>query len=397
MQNTTNRPTATDLDAELEALQQSVLAAIAAHDGLLGGGPVESDAEIQEKYNDSLSRRDLIQFGWIDPDESAVTTATRTGRIGGSQENVGCITEPESEYVTQPTYFVRPKVPNNLRCMALGSTNGFTTLPDGAGKVLHLPDGSCEHCREWRRRKVALRYGLGKGTQTLIRVVGFASDDYTLPVAVAESMRRRVGGKRLRLLRRGENYLPELVQVYDCEIDDRTRMLIHVDLLRKGLRGSIWVGPVTSAMVYALADSEPTRLGTRRIRQGKATWRIVRLLAHQRGQATPSGNAPVAAQGWRINYYLYKLTEETEWFYQRTSRPTDGQHAANAGFTLTTATLSRVDGQLATAICRRRLQCSTRALWNTIGLRSASRMLLAAGLSQRPSITTRPALTLTAN
>ena len=284
MQNTTNRPTATDLDAELEALQQSVLAAIAAHDGLLGGGPVESDAEIQEKYNDSLSRRDLIQFGWIDPDESAVTTATRTGRIGGSQENVGCITEPESEYVTQPTYFVRPKVPNNLRCMALGSTNGFTTLPDGAGKVLHLPDGSCEHCREWRRRKVALRYGLGKGhTQTLIRVVGFASDDYTLPVAVAESMRRRVGGKRLRLLRCGENYLPELVQVYDCEIEDRTPMLIHVDLLRKGLRGSIWVGPVTSAMVYALADSEPTRLGTRRKSDGPGPDTIKRDTAHFAG------------------------------------------------------------------------------------------------------------------
>ena len=266
MNRNTNRPTATELDAELEALQKSVLAAIAAHDGLLGGGSVESDAELRDKYADSLSRRDKIQFGWVDPDEHAIERATREGRIGGAaQENVGCVTEYQSEYVTQPTYFDLPKIPDSLRCLALGATNGYTTLPDGRGKVLHLPCGKCEHCRQWRRRLIALRYGLGKGRiQTLIRVGGFASDDYTLPVAVAESMRRRVGGKRLRLLRRDDDYLPELVLVYDCEIDDRARGLIHVDLIRKGLQGSTWVGPVTDAMVYALADSEPTRLGKRR-------------------------------------------------------------------------------------------------------------------------------------
>ena len=254
-----------------------------ANDGLLGGAPVESEDELREKYgcprcslfngahkpncpdrDEATANRDYAREAAADRDydELMVTWAdenARTGRIGGAAENVGCVTKYESEYVAQPTYFTRPRVPDNLRCFALGSTNGHTTLPDGTGKVMHLPDGSCPHCREWRRRLIALRYGLGKGhTQTLIRVVGFASDDYTLPVAVAESMRRRVGGKRLRLLRRGENYLPELVLVYDCEIGDRARGLIAVDLLRKGLQGSTWAGPVTSAMVYALADSEPT-------------------------------------------------------------------------------------------------------------------------------------------
>ena len=186
---------------------------------------------------------------------------------------VGCVTRgSDSRTVTQPTYFQRPDVPGDLRCLAMGATHGFTTLPNAAGKVLHLPCGKCEHCREWRRRLIARRYGLGKRTiknallvnQTMIRVAGFGGDDYTLPVAYAESLRRRIGGKRLRLLRRDDGYLPELVIIYDSELDARTIELIRDDMTRKGLAGSVAVGPVTSAMVYALIDAEPTRVGTRR-------------------------------------------------------------------------------------------------------------------------------------
>ena len=131
--------------------------------------------------------------------------------------------------------------------------------------MIHLDCLKCPNCRDWRRRKIAIRYGLGKAeTQTLIRVSGFASDDYTLPVAFAESLRRRAGGNRLRLLRRGDDYFPELVIVYDRELEDATLALVRADLDRKGLHGSIAVGPVSSDDVYALTDLEPTRQGTRR-------------------------------------------------------------------------------------------------------------------------------------
>ena len=245
-----------------------------ANDGLLAGRELEEAAELLELYGDTLNRKDKIAFGWIDPDENGVDRAYRTGIIGGGDTKyVGCVTVlPDSQdlTVTQPTYFDRPAIPNNLRCERRG-TWGMTTLPNAADKVIWLPCGKCGPCREWRRRLIAILYGLGKRTvknetvnQTLVRVSGFASDDYTLPVEYAESLRRRVGGKRLRLLRRGDDYMPELVQIYDSEIDPDTIELIERDMSRKGLRGSVSVGLVTSAMVYALIDSEPTREGTRR-------------------------------------------------------------------------------------------------------------------------------------
>ena len=256
-------------------MQNSIPSPLAslADDGLLGGSLVETDAEILALYGDTLDRKAKVAFGWIDPDENGVDRANRTGIIGGGDTKyVDCVTgvtEP-GVTVTQPTFFERPSVPNNLRCERRG-TWGMTTLPNAAGKVIWLPCGKCGNCREWRKRLIARLYGVGKRTvknetvnQTLIRVSGFASDDYTLPVEYAESLRRRVGGKRLRLLRRGDDYMPELVVVYDAEIDPDAIELIERDMRRKGLRGSVSVGLVTSEMVYALLDSEPTRLGTRR-------------------------------------------------------------------------------------------------------------------------------------
>ena len=53
-----------------------------ANDGLLGGAPVESDAELLATYGDALSRRDRAQFGSTE-DMTALELADRTGVIGG--------------------------------------------------------------------------------------------------------------------------------------------------------------------------------------------------------------------------------------------------------------------------------------------------------------------------
>ena len=191
---------------------------------------------------------------------------------GPSTKYVGYSPIPDLSIGTQSTYFYKPPIPDGLRCTSR-SAWGNTSLPDGSGKVIRMPCGKCDNCREWRRQLIARRYGLGKRgplvkdapvNQTLVRVSGFASDDYTLPVEYAESLRRRVSGKRLRLLRRGDDYMPELVIVFDSELDSHTIGLIERDINRKELRGSVVVGPITSAMVFALIDSEPTRPGTRR-------------------------------------------------------------------------------------------------------------------------------------
>ena len=276
-----------------------------ANDGLLAGRELESDAELIAlgwlkptnlfegdelpaiyPEDDAQERADLLSArhaerdakrhaerdAWVasfPEDRTAFELAIDTGRIGGAdtliQENVGYSLIPVLSIRTQPTFFAKPTRPRALYCLASGANWGATLLPDGSGKVIHLDCLKCPNCRDWRRRKIAIRYGLGKAeTQTLIRVSGFASDDYTLPVAFAESLRRRAGGNRLRLLRRGDDYFPELVIVYDRELEDATLALVRADLDRKGLHGSIAVGPVSSDDVYALTDPEPTRQGTRR-------------------------------------------------------------------------------------------------------------------------------------
>ena len=125
-------------------------------------------------------------------DRTAFELAIDTGRIGGAdtqiQENVGYSLIPVLSIRTQPTFFPKPTRTRTLYCLASGANWGATLLPDGSGKVIHLDCLKCPNCRDWRRRKIAIRYGLGKAeTQTLIRVSGFASNDYTLPVAFAES------------------------------------------------------------------------------------------------------------------------------------------------------------------------------------------------------------------
>ena len=225
-----------------------------ADDGVLAGRELESDAELIAlgwlkptnlfegdelpaiyPEDDAQERADLLSArhaerdakrhaerkAWVasfPEDRTAFELAIDTGRIGGAdtliQENVGCVLILKTGIRTQPTFFAKPTRPRALYCLASGANWGATLLPDGSGKVIHLDCLKCPNCRDWRRRKIAIRYGLGKAeTQTLIRVSGFASDDYTLPVAFAESLRRRAGGNRLRLLRRGDDYFPELVIV----------------------------------------------------------------------------------------------------------------------------------------------------------------------------------------
>ena len=165
-----NANTIRPADTEFDALIQSILDA-AADDGLLAGRELESDAELLELPG--LSRRDKIQFGWVDPDEHAIERATREGRIGGQRtKNAGCVTDYESEYVTQPTYFDLPKIPNAMRSLAWALSMAFTPRcrTEGQGATFYLA-ANASIAGNGGGALIAHRYGLGKGRiQTLIRV-----------------------------------------------------------------------------------------------------------------------------------------------------------------------------------------------------------------------------------
>ena len=137
-----NANTIRPADAEFDALIQSILDA-AADDGLLAGRELESDAELLELPG--LSRRDKIQFGWVDPDEHAIERATRDGAVSvaSAQENVGCVdstSDGESLSTLHNRHILRilPKIPKSLmRCQlrAWAAINWhYTTLPVRKGQ-----------------------------------------------------------------------------------------------------------------------------------------------------------------------------------------------------------------------------------------------------------------------
>ena len=174
MQNNTIRPTAADLDAELEALKQSVLDAIAAHDGLLGGGSVESDDELLKLPG--LSRRDRVQFGSTE-DMTALELADRTGVIGGrNQESGGYVRLREPRTNETARFSPKPDKPRTLKCLKPKWDTG-TDVFGGGYKIWHKCN-RCEHCIANALNHKAWRWDVGRGPfQTSIMVNGAANAD----------------------------------------------------------------------------------------------------------------------------------------------------------------------------------------------------------------------------
>ena len=124
--------------------------------GPLDGPPVESDAEILATWGDGLSHRDKLQFGWIDPDESTVTTATRTGVIGGG---------PPKPLPIRPDAIIPPLGPlhkppraSRFDCLAFGANEKHANLVDGSHVSRPFACRECQPCREWRVFKLMVRY-----------------------------------------------------------------------------------------------------------------------------------------------------------------------------------------------------------------------------------------------
>ena len=95
-----------------------------ANDGLLAGRELESDAELLAIWGDSLNRKDRLAFGWVDPDESAIERANRTGRIGGKAEKTPIIdrtSDGESPTVDNRG-FLRIRKPKSLLCVNFGQS-----------------------------------------------------------------------------------------------------------------------------------------------------------------------------------------------------------------------------------------------------------------------------------
>ena len=92
-------------------------AATIANDGILAGRELESPDDLLDLYEDVLSRKDKIAFGWIDPEATALELARRTGRIGG--------------------HYVAPDIPASLKL----SPDQYDELQERIAKLLADPDG----------------------------------------------------------------------------------------------------------------------------------------------------------------------------------------------------------------------------------------------------------------
>ena len=136
-----NANTIRPADTEFDALIQSILDA-AADDGLLAGRELESDAELLKLPG--LSRRDKIQFGWVDPDEHAIERANRTRQIGGKAEKTPIIdrTSDRESRTVDNRGFLRIRKPKSLLCVNFGQSWKLAFYPDGSEQVRHLSAAS---------------------------------------------------------------------------------------------------------------------------------------------------------------------------------------------------------------------------------------------------------------
>ena len=151
-----------------------------AHDGLLAGPELESDADLLELYGDTLNRKDKIAFGWIDPDENGVDRAYRTGVIGGGNQESGgsvCYPTPQETETNETTRFSpKPDKPRPLKCS--NPQWGTGTDVFGGGYRIWRPCNKCENCNANAANLKGWRWDVGRGPfQTSFSVLGAANAD----------------------------------------------------------------------------------------------------------------------------------------------------------------------------------------------------------------------------
>ena len=145
-----------------------------ANDGLLGGAPVESDAELLATYGDGLSRRDRVQFGSVEDMSSwelMAATGLSPGRESGGYVRLG---KPETNETAR--FSGKPDKPRPLNCLKPKWGTG-TDVFGGGYKIWHRCN-RCEHCIANALNHKAWRWDVGRGPfQTSIMVNGAANAD----------------------------------------------------------------------------------------------------------------------------------------------------------------------------------------------------------------------------
>ena len=176
---------------------------IVANDGLLGGAPVESDAEILATWSDSLSRRDRVKFGSTE-DMTVFELADRTGVIGGGPSKPLPI-RPDAIVSPNRLPLREPPRADRFDCLAFGASCRHTLMVDGTGIATPLPCGECQPCREWRVFKIMVRYrhGITTGGKVVMAPACRTIDNAR---EWASKQGRRVSGPRITLLKRGSDY-----------------------------------------------------------------------------------------------------------------------------------------------------------------------------------------------
>ena len=155
-----------------------------ANDGLLAGRELESDAELL--LLPGLTRKDKLAFGWVDPNESAIDRANRTGIIGA--DVVSTVRVRTQDY---PCPYPQPDIAGDGDTFeALPRSGIYACLYPGRDKarvVLSVRGGSyrinlacedkagdCEPCRQHWIDSAAnrFRHGLIGDTQLVITAMG---------------------------------------------------------------------------------------------------------------------------------------------------------------------------------------------------------------------------------
>ena len=249
-------------DKEFRASVQRLHRA-AAHDGILAGRELESDAELLRKYGDGLNRKDKIAFGWIDPELSPKISADGT-RLADLDTPVSRalatilkqLADPEFVYLASltdrwrlvhetgrtpgppttshieklattdsireviesaPVEPIRGHYPS-LACRAFGAKWKLNLTSDGRLVVTYLDCGTCESCLRWRQLLNVRRFQhVATGTATVVEVPGHLTIDAAR--ATATRLSRFGSGARATTLQRDNDYEWTVFVVWALPVD----------------------------------------------------------------------------------------------------------------------------------------------------------------------------------
>ena len=194
-----------------------------ANDGLLGGSPVESDAEILKLPG--LSRRDRVQFGSVEDMTSwevMTSTGLSPGRETGTPTTSGIETQTGTDSIPEvvehhPVEPVRAHYPTML-CGVFGAKFRINRNAGGERVVTYLDCGKCDGCLLWRRFLNVRRFQhTATRTATVVEVSGHQTVDAAR--ATGTLLSRCADGARAATLQRGSDYRWTVFTVWPTPVD----------------------------------------------------------------------------------------------------------------------------------------------------------------------------------